>query len=288
MKIFDYQLKREIEIPQYNQKSLFFLYETAIGRFFLKGITKPFISKIYGKYNDSRLSKRKIAPFIRKHKIDMQDYEEKEYKSFNDFFTRKVKKEKREISKNKNDFIACADSRVMVYKVSEDLLFNVKQSTYSVESILQNKNLAEKYKNGLCIVFRLCVDDYHRYSFIDDGILKNTYQISGRLHTVSPIVYSHYKVFHENTRQVSILETENFKTVTEVDVGALMVGKIVNHKKEKFQKGEEKGYFEFGGSTVILFLEKDQVEIDKKILDYSKKNIEVKVKLGTVIGKKKV
>lgn len=287
MRVFDYQQKREIEVSQYNQRSLSFLYKTAIGRLFLKGMTRPWISKIYGKYNDSKYSKRKISSFIREYKIKVSDYEKKEYQSFNDFFTRKVVPSKRKISKKKDDFIAPADSRIIIYPIDDNLLFPVKNSNYSVTSILKDKSLAEKYKGGTCIVFRLCVDDYHRYCFFDSGTLDRTYYIPGRLHTVSPIVYDFYRVFQENSRQVSILKTDHFGTVVQVEVGALMVGKIVNHQIQKFQRGEEKGYFEFGGSTIVLFLEPNQVEIDPLILEYTRQGIEVKVQLGTVLGKKK-
>jgi len=286
MRIYDYQQKREIEVAQYNQRSLSFLYKTAVGRLFLRGITRPWISKVYGKYNDSKFSIRKISSFVKKYEIVLSDYEENNYQSFNDFFTRKIIPTKRKISKMKTDFIAPADSRIMVYPVSENLLFPVKNSNYSVSSILNDKSLAEKYRGGTCIVFRLCVDDYHRYIFFDSGTLDRTYYIPGRLHTVSPIVYDFYRVFQENSRQVSVLETEHFGTVVQVEVGALMVGKIVNYPVQTFQKGEEKGYFEFGGSTIILLLEPNQVEIDSLILKYSKQGMEVKVKLGTVLGKK--
>jgi len=287
MRIFDYQQKKEIEVSQYNQRSLSFLYKTAVGRLLLKGITRPWISKIYGKYNDSKYSKRKIPSFINKYKIVLSDYEEKDYQSFNDFFSRKIIPTKRKISKNSKDLIAPADSRIMVYPIDERLLFPVKYSNYSVSSILNNRSLAEKYKGGTCIVFRLCVDDYHRYHFFDSGSLTLTYSIPGRLHTVSPIVYDFYRVFQENSRQVSILETKNFGTAIQVEVGALMVGKIINHPVKQFQRGDEKGYFEFGGSTIVLLLEPNQVEIDPLILEYTRQGIEVKVKMGTTIGKRK-
>ncbi len=286
MRIFDYQKNKEIEVPQYNQKSLSFLYQTAIGRVFLKVITRPLISKIYGKYNNSKLSKHKIKSFVQKNHILLEEYEKKDYQSFNDFFTRKIIPSRRPISIEPSDFISICDSRLMVYPIDQNLIFSVKHSQYSVDSILQDEELSKKYQGGLCLVFRLSVDDYHRYSFFDSGKVKNTYFIPGRLHTVSPIVYEHYKVFQENSRQVSILETDHFKTVAWVEVGALMVGKIVNHSVKKFQRGEEKGYFEFGGSTIVLFLEKNQVEMDPLILKYSNQGIEVKVQLGTIIGKK--
>lgn len=286
MRIFDYQSKTEIEVPQYNQKSLSFLYKTAVGRFLLKFITQPLISRIYGKYNDSNLSKRKISKFIREYQILTRDYEKREYHSFNDFFCRKLIDGKRKISSNSTDFISGCDSRVMVYSIDENLTFPIKGSRYTISSILQDEDLAQRYKGGLCIVFRLCVDDYHRYSFFDSGTIHSSYSVPGRLHTVSPIVYDHYQVFQENSRQVSVLDTKHFGIVTQIEVGALMVGRIVNHPIQNFKRGQEKGYFEFGGSTIVLLIEEGMVEIDPLILEYSNQGIEVKVQLGTVIGKR--
>lgn len=285
MRVFDYKKKKEIEVAQYNQRSLSFLYRTAVGRLLLKAITKSFLSKLCGKYNDSKYSKRKISSFVKKYHILLSDYEACEYHNFNEFFSRKLLPGKRKISKVAEDFISCCDSKVMIYPINDDLVFPVKQSNYSVCSILQDQDLAEKYKNGLCIVLRLTVDDYHRFCFLDDGVVEKTYHIPGRLHTVSPIVYDHYKVFHENSRQVSVLKTENFGTITQVEVGALMVGRIVNHPITNFKRGEEKGYFQFGGSTIVLFVEPNQVVIDPLFLEYSSYDVEVRVPLGTVLGK---
>lgn len=286
MRIFDFESKKEIEVSQYHQKSLSFLYETALGRFFLKFATLPFISKIYGMYNDSSLSKKKINSFIKEYNIDMSIYEKVDYKNFNEFFYRRIIPDYRPISKKDSDFISCCDSRVMVYPITNDLVFSVKNSQYSVESILQDKELAKNYKQGLCIVLRLCVSDYHRYCFFDSGVVRKHYPIKGKLHTVSPISYSHFKVFQENSREISVLETKNFGTVSQVEVGAIMVGKIVNHDIVDFERGMEKGYFQFGGSTIVLLIEKDKVKIDPVILEYSKKGIEVQVKLGSILGKK--
>lgn len=286
MKVLNYKTKQEIEVKDHNQKSLSFLYETAIGRIILKILVYPWITKIYGKYNDSKLSTRKIKSFIETNKIPMEEYEKEEYKSFNDFFTRKINLKYRKISKKDEDFISCCDNKLRVYLVNKDLVFKVKGSDYNVESILKDSNLARKYEDGLCLIFRLCVDDYHRYIYFDDGEILSQTKIPGKFHTVNPISYEHFQVFRENNREVSILKTKNFGTVTQVEVGALMVGKIVNHPVEKFTRGEEKGYFKFGGSTIILFIEKNKLELDPLILEYSDKGIETKLQMGEVIGTK--
>ena len=122
---------------------------------------------------------------------------------------------------------------------------------------------------------------------MDNGRLIKSRKINGILHTVGPIAFKRYKVFKENQREYSLLDTENFGEVIQMEVGALMVGKIVNHDIKTFVRGQEKGYFLFGGSTVVLLLKKDVVEIDSDIVLNSKLGIETKVKLGEVIGRRK-
>ena len=262
------------------------LYKTLIGGVVLAFATRKSVSKVSSLYMNSKASTKRIDKFIKKNDINMDDYPQRKYKSFNDFFTRKVKDGKRPFSKNPSDVISVADSKLLVYDINEKLEMNIKGKKYTVKELLRDKRLSNEYKNGLCLVFRLTVDDYHRYSFVDDGILIRMKKINGILHTVGPIAFKRYKVFKENQREYSILETKNFGQVIQMEVGALMVGKIVNHDIKKFKRGDEKGYFLFGGSTVVLFFKENEIVIDEDILYNSEKGIETKVKLGEVIGKK--
>lgn len=272
-----YDLTNDKYIEQNDSESLKFLYNTIPGRVILKGITKPFVSKLYAKYMNSSISKHKIKRFINKNKIELNDYEQKEYVSFNDFFIRDIKKKKRPIEKG---LIAICDSKLSVYKIDQNSKFSIKNSVYDVEELIQEKN--HKYKYAL--IFRLCVDDYHHYIFPDDGKVINNKKINGILHTVQPIAFKKYKVFHENTREVTFLSCKNLGNVCYIEVGAMFVGKIVNNNKKEFKKGEEKGHFEFGGSTIVLLIEKD-IKINKKILENTKKGIETIVKMGQSIDK---
>ena len=138
------------------------------------------------------------------------------------------------------------------------------------------------------MIFRLCVDDYHRYCYIDDGEKEKNTFIKGVLYTVRPVALENYNIYKENSREYTILHTDNFGDVVHIEVGATIVGRIKNHHQEyKFTKGEEKGMFEFGGSTIVLLLEKDKVNIDKEILDNTKDGFETIVKIGEKIGTKK-
>ena len=135
------------------------------------------------------------------------------------------------------------------------------------------------------MIFRLCVDDYHRYSYFDSGKQEGNHHINGVLHTVRPIALSEEKVFSQNDREWTILHTDNFGDVTQIEVGAMMVGKIVNHRCcNSFIRGEEKGYFKFGGSTIVLLI--NNIKIDDDILENSSSGIETIVKLGEKIGEK--
>ncbi len=283
-----YFRKEGTYVEEKTSRVLLFFYQTFLGRMLLKGLSARFISNLVGKYMSSSLSKRRIPKFIEKNHILMEEYEKEEYSSFNDFFTRKIQVEKRPCPKNKNLVLSPADSRLTVYPIGEDSCFWIKGSCYTLEELLRSSFLARSFQGGYCFVYRLCVDDYHRYAYVDEGKVVSSQRIEGRLHTVQPIAFKKYRVFHENTREYMVLKTENFKTIIQMEVGALLVGKICNHSKKTFHRGEEKGYFAFGGSTVIVLYPKDTVIPDQDILENSKKEIETKVKLLETVGRRKI
>jgi phosphatidylserine decarboxylase len=276
-KLYDRKTKEVTDISQYGSAGLRFLYGNPLGRLFLKPLTGHFCSKLYGKYMHSKLSRKKIPKFIEKNKLNIENPEQ--YQSFSEFFTRS---EERNVEKDKNALIAPADSKLLVYGISDKQLIHIKYSDYSLID-LTGMNL-DKYKGGHCLVFRLSVDDYHHYCFIDDGEYADQKHIKGKLHTVSSFS-DKYPVFAQNDRVVNILKTKNFGEVVQIEVGAMLVGLIKNKKVDKFKRGEEKSYFDFGGSTVVLLVDKN-VKIDKDILEQSKRGIETKLSYGERIGEK--
>ena len=273
---YDLYSKKVINVKE--SKGLKFLYNTLIGRIILKIATTHVIANIYAKYMNSKLSKHKIKKFIKKNNINMDEYELKNYNSFNDFFMRKIKDNRRIIN---DGMIAICDSKLSVYKINKDSSFKIKNSIYTVEELIKDNNCNYEY----ALIFRLCVDDYHHYVYPDDGKVVSQKYIKGKLHTVQPIAHKRHKVFMENSRCVTMLDCENLGRVCYVEVGAMMIGKIVNDDKKLFKKGEEKGHFEFGGSTIVLLIEKNKVDINKLILDNTNKEIETIVKLGDSIGR---
>lgn len=262
------------------------LYNTADGRRLLKILTRPLISKIAGDFMDSVFSKPLIKRFIRNNNIDTSQYVMKRFRSYNDFFTRKVKPEKRPIDFDPAHLISPCDSKLSVYPIDDKSIFRIKGSMYRVSDLVRNKFLARRYLGGWCMIFRLEVDDYHRYCYIDDGIKTGNTFIRGELHTVNPVALKRYNIYKRNSREYTILHTENFGDAVQVEVGAMMVGRIKNHHTEyRFRKGEEKGMFLFGGSTVVLLFEKGRVRPDKDILINTEEGYETVVKYGERIGR---
>lgn len=261
-----------------------FLYRNVLGRCLLKVLTCPFVSKVAGSFCDSKVSKILIKPFVKKNKIRLDDYVLDDIHSFNDFFTRKIKDGLRPVSMGSNAFVSPCDGLLSVYKIDSKLKLKVKQSILSVEDLLHDKDLAQNYNEGIALVFRLCVHHYHRYMYIDDGFKEKNHYIKGKLHTVRPIALENVPVFTENAREYTILHTKNFGDVAHIEVGALLVGKIHNyHEEYHFKKGEEKGFFKYGGSTIILLISKGQIKLFDK---YLKSSVEIEVKMGEEIGRK--
>ena len=287
MKYIARERNSEQNIITESSKTLNFLYNTLIGRIILRIIITAPISNLVAVYMNSSLSKHRIKKFVDKNDINTFEYEDKNYNSYNDFFTRKVISSKRPINARKDIFISPCDSKLLVYKITDDLTLNIKNSYYSIDTLIDD-NIINEYKDGYAFVFRLTTDNYHRYCYIDSGTKGKNYKIKGVYHTVQPISLNHYNFFKTNSREYTILNTNNFGKVIEVEVGALCVGKIKNnHEEYKFKKGEEKGYFEFGGSTIVLLVKKNVLNIDDDILKNSNENIETIVKYGEKIGKAK-
>ena len=157
----------------------------------------PIYSKIIAKRKNSKKSIKEIEPFIIKNNIKIDEFEDKKYISFNDFFIRKYKKENMHINKEKNTLISPAESKLLVYNIEKDLKVKIKGSIYSLFEIVKDNEIEKEFIDGKILIFRLGVNDYHRYISIDDGRLIKTNKIKGKLHTVSSIS-DKYKIYKEN------------------------------------------------------------------------------------------
>lgn len=269
-------------------KAIRFLYQTKFGRGLLKLLIRPGITHIGGFFMNTKVSTLWIMPFVKKNQIDLNEYERQTFRSYNDFFTRKIQLKYRPVDHTENHLISPCDSKLSAYKIEKNRTFCIKNTEYQLSQLLKNEALANQYENGTLLIFRLTVDDYHRYCYVDSGTKDNNIIIQGVFHTVNPLANDVYPIYKENSREYSILHSDHFDDVIMMEVGALMVGKIVNyHQEAVVARGQEKGKFEFGGSTVILCFKENQISLDADILENSRQFIETKVKYGEKIGVKR-
>ena len=261
------------------------LYGNAFGRMLLKPLTAPWLSKAAGAFLSTRASCIFIKPFIKSNRIDMSQFEPVAYESYNDFFSRRIREGARTVDMDPRHLISPADSKLTVLPITEKGRFTLKHTEYTVGSLLKAPALAAEFVGGWACIFRLTVDDYHRYCYALDAEKGENIVIPGRLHTVNPIANDFFLIYKENAREYTLLRTKEFGEVIAMEVGALLVGKIVNHHgAATVRRGEEKGYFRFGGSTVVLLLKQDTAVIDDDILENSQNGIETVVKFGEKIG----
>ena len=274
----------------FEQRFMDVVYGTRFGRFLERHvISKPLFSMIYGVIQSLPSSKKKIREFVDSHDVDDSEFEKSitEFSSFNDFFTRKLVAEARPINQNSKNLISPCDGRLLKYTIRKSSIIPVKGIPFTVEELIGNSSLTEQYHDGQCLVFRLAPADYHRFCFIDNGTKSAVQRTSGLLHSVSPLSLTQMvPALTENVREMTVLNTQNFGDVIHIDVGALVVGKIVQHERDSVAvtRGQEKGYFKFGGSTIIILLKAGCVELDADIVENSEKGIESIVKMGEVIG----
>ncbi len=186
-------------------KLLKLLYTTRTGRMLLRPLVTPAFSKLAGALLNTSFSCRLIKPFVRSNAIDMSDYEETCYRSYNDFFTRKIKKGAREISGGSSDLVSPCDCYASAYEISEDRILTVKNAEYTVSSLLHSKRLAARYQGGYALILRLTVSDYHRYAYAATGRQSKNYRIPGVFHTVNPIAGEHFPIYKENSREYTVI-----------------------------------------------------------------------------------
>ena len=229
-----------------------------------------------------------IKRFVKKNNINLDDFYSDNFKCFNDCFTRKIKEDRRPIDMDENAFISPCDALLSAYRVDGDTRLKIKGSIYSVSDLFESREMADKYTGGTCLVFRLCVTHYHRYIYLDNCTKEENHFIKGKLHTMRPIALEALPVFKRNCREYTVMHTQGFGDVTQMEVGAMLVGKIKNHHRGgEHLRGEEKGMFLYGGSTIVVFLEKDVAELDPKYFENTEKGLETDVLMGQRLGTKK-
>ena len=284
MDYIDLQGKKVSNITN-QDKLLSFLYTNIFGRMLLKPLIQPQVSKLAGRYLSSAHSKWLISKFIERNEINMDIYEECDYSSFNDFFTRKIKPDCRPVPEDLDVLISPCDCLATVYPIQENTTFSIKNTEYTLRSLLRSPRLAKRFRGGYAYVLRLTVEDYHRYLYSVSGKQSKNYHIDGTFHTVNPIANDYLPIYKVNTREYTVIHSKEFGDVLQMEVGALLVGKISNHKQSTVvTRGEEKGFFEYGGSTIVVLTQKGRVTPRSDLLTNSKNGYETKVLQAHPLG----
>ena len=284
MDYIDLQGKKVSNITN-QDKLLSFLYTNIFGRMLLKPLIQPQVSKLAGRYLSSAHSKWLISKFIERNEINMDIYEECDYSSFNDFFTRKIKPDCRPVPEDLDVLISPCDCLATVYPIQENTTFSIKNTEYTLRSLLRSPRLAKRFRGGYAYVLRLTVEDYHRYLYSVSGKQSKNYHIDGTYHTVNPIANDYLPIYKENTREYTVIHSKEFGDVLQMEVGALLVGKISNHKQSTVvTRGEEKGFFEYCGSTIVVLTQKGRVTPRSDLLTNSKNGYETKVLQAHPLG----
>lgn len=266
-----------------NSSAVRFLYGTAAGRLLLKLILKTRADRLMVRFLRSPCSRPVIGWYAGRHNILLGEAQKKSFRSFQDFFARA--RPETEIDGAPGHLISPCDGWLSAYPIRENSSFSIKGSRYRLEDLLQDRELAEQYRDGDCLIFRLCASDYHRYCYIDDGYQGENHTIPGTLHSVQPIACETYPVYTLNRRCWTLMSTEHFGPVVQTEVGALIVGGISNERQNaRFLKGMEKGHFELAGSSIVLLFQKGRIRLHSALSEALADGREFRVEQGMWIG----
>lgn len=281
-------------IPEYicGEGLMRLFYGTSLG---LKLTTRLFVhrwlSYVGGKWYDTPLSRKQIQAFAQEMQIDLNECEKPlgKYPSFNSFFARKLKPGARPINSEPGALVSPGDGRLLVFpRIQDDTVSYLKWAPIRLlELFAHNRRLVEKFRYGSCAVLRLSPSDYHRFHFPAAGRVGRTVTVPGLLHSVNPYVLeTERQVFAVNKRTICQLETQDFGPMVLMEIGAMGVGSIkqTTTSGSHVLRGQEKGYFKYGGSTTLLFAQEGRLVFDPDLVAHSGIGMETLVRMGERIA----
>lgn len=284
IKYLDRRTKKICEEKVYGEKFLRFVYRGGLFGKIAKIVSRtPLVSKLYGWLQNSPFSRKKIEPFIKEFGVDTSEFLDpvESFDSFNAFFVRKLKPKVRPLSEGA---VIPADGRYLVFPdVRKQGSYFVKGQEFDIPSLLGNEKLGYEYADGSLVIARLCPVDYHRFHFPFDCEAGHPSLMNGWTYSVNPIaVRKQMSIFWENKRVITELNSDRYGQVLYIEVGATCVGSIhQTFSPGLVRKGDEKGFFSFGGSTLLLLFKKNSIEFASDLIKSSEKGIEVLCQMGS-------
>lgn len=289
--------KKVLQERIYGRRSLTFLYGPSLFSRMLGRMLLPllsyfnFFSYFYGLLQKAPWSKRKIKPFIKDFQVDETEFLEpiSYFSCFNDFFIRKLKPQCRPIIADTERAIIPADGRYFIHEdISTLQSVQIKGKAFDLSLLLKDETLAKKYRAGSMVVARLCPYDYHRYHFPFDCYAPASTLINGSLYSVNPLALKYNaQIFMQNKRMICPLQSSLFGVVLYIEIGATNVGSINQTYacNQFYEKGQEKGFFSFGGSTIVLLFEPCKILFDEDLLQLASHGLEIRCLLGQSLGR---
>lgn len=276
----------------YGQGFLRWTYGNALGRLSLHAMVKrSFFSRWYGGTMDRPRSRRKIQPFISRYGVDASEFAHttESFQTFNEFFYRKLKPGARPIDPGPDVAVFPADGRHLGFpETSKAEGIFVKGAVFELAELLQDKELAEQYRHGALVLSRLCPVDYHRFHFPAAGIPDKPKLIHGPLYSVNPFALKqNIHILSENKRALCRIRSLEFGQVLMLEIGATCVGSFeyTFSPGQPVAKGAEKGFFKFGGSSIITLFEPARIRLDEDLVSNSRQHWELYARMGDHLGK---
>jgi phosphatidylserine decarboxylase len=278
--------------PIFSEHLLRWLYESKVGYKVLSVLLNNSIfCGAYGLWQKLPMTRKKIPEFVDQYGIKIEEIELSldQYQNFNDFFCRKLKPEARPFASQPEIFCSPSDGKVLVYpNLETSTQIPIKGTLISVATLLDSEKNAHRYQGGSVLVIRLAPYDYHRFHFSDDGVASSPFLIPGEYHSVNPIALAKVPdIYCRNKRVVTDFRSHHFGHIAYIEVGALTVASIIQtYTPGEVMRGKEKGFFQYGGSTLVLLFEAGAINFDADLIKDSADNLEVHVLAGRQLGKK--
>jgi phosphatidylserine decarboxylase len=273
------------------EPALRFFYEHPLGIWlFDRGLNYPWVCWLCAQWQSLPWSKRRILPFMIQHQIDPTEFASKveEFAHFNDFFCRHLKPSSRPFEADPQILRSPADGKILVYpQLSETTKLPIKGMGQSLAALLDSAHLAAVYQQGTAAIIRLTPADYHRFHFPIDATVGPSQLIRGRYHSVHPIALNRVPdAFCRNQRSLTQLDSPIFGSALMIEVGAFGIGTIrQTYERGAVNAGQEKGFFQFGGSTIVLLFQRDRIQFDADLIQHSAAELETQIKAGNPIAK---
>ncbi len=275
----------------YGARWLRWAYGNPLGRISLWALfCRPLFSRWYGRRMASPKSRSRIEPFIREYDLDPDEFSDAvpSYVSFNDFFVRRLKPEDRPIAEDDGAAVFPADGRHLGFSdVSASNGVFAKGQSFDLPRLFGSNEEASPYGSGSLVISRLCPVDYHRFHFPVAGEVSAPTLLNGWLRSVNPIALRrNLAILWENKRYLSFIESKAFGRVACLEIGATCVGTVLYGRSfpDSVRKGEEKGWFSFGGSMTLTFFEKGRIRLADDLLAHSTEGRELYARMGDFMG----